>query len=260
MKQSLKSFKLLVLIFSIFAFYSSYVTAFEFDHSHQEFDQILKEYVKDDLVNYKAIRKQPEALNSYIDLLSKVDESIFNKWSKDEQLAYLINLYNAVTIELVADNYPVKSIKDIDKEGEGPWKLKVVNLFSEKISLDSLEHEIIRKDYNEPRIHFALVCAAIGCPKIPNKSFIASKLDQQLDERARLFLSEKDINFIDKDQKVIYLSPIFDWFMDDFKRNSNSVISYIQNYFPRSDIRNIDLSRFKIKYTEYDWGLNDIKS
>jgi len=221
---------------------------------------LLKESVKDGLVNYKAIKKQPEALNSYIDLLSKVDEATFNKWSKDEQLAYLINIYNAVTIKLVADNYPVKSIKDIDKEGEGPWKLKVVNLFSGKISLDSLEHEIIRKDYNEPRIHFALVCAAIGCPKIPNKSFIASKLDQQLDERARLFLSEKDINFIDKDQKVIYLSPIFDWFMDDFKRNSNSVISYIQNYFPRSDIQNIDLSRFKIKYTEYDWGLNDIKS
>ena len=103
-------------------------------------------------------------------------------------------------------------------------------MFGKKISLDHLEHEIIRKNYKEPRIHFALVCAAIGCPKLPNESFIASKLVQQFDERTKLFLSEQDKNAIDNDQKVVYLSSIFNWFASDFENHSGSVIGFVKKY------------------------------
>jgi len=168
------SFKIIYFTFLVLSFNASFVFAVEFDHAYKQYDQLLKSNVKDGLANYKSIKEKPESLNSYLDTLEKVDESSFNTWSEEQRLTYLINLYNAATIKLIVDNYPVKSIKDIHKEGQGPWKLEVVNLFGKKISLDHLEHEIIKQNYNEPRVHFALVCAAVGCPKLPSQSFIPS--------------------------------------------------------------------------------------
>ena len=169
-----------------------------FDHESKEYDKLLQAHVKDGLVNYKAIKADQTALNDYLGELAKVEEATFNSWEEKERLTYLINLYNAATFKLVVDNYPLKSIRDINKQGEGPWKIDVVNLFGKKISLDHLEHEIIRKNYNEPRIHFALVCAAIGCPKLPSWAFTPSKLEDQLAARTRLYLTDKTINNLDE--------------------------------------------------------------
>ena len=250
------SIKILFLISAIFLFNNSNILADSFDHDHKNYAQILKSNVKDGLVNYKAIKENPAGLNSYINSLVTVDESTFNKWSEEQTLTYLINLYNAATIKLVVDNYPVKSIKDINKEGQGPWKLKVVNLFGKKISLDHLEHEIIRQNYNEPRVHFALVCAAVGCPKLPSQSFMPSKLEEQFAERTRLFLSEKDKNFIDENQKTVYLSSIFDWFAQDFNKTHGSVLGFVKEYLPAEEAKKIN-SDYSLKFTEYDWNLNE---
>jgi len=250
------SFKLLILLSAILFFNNSNTFAGSFDHDHKDYNQLLKNNVKDGLANYKSIKEKPESLNSYLDTLEKVDEPTFNKWLEKERLSYLINLYNAATIKLIVDNYPVKSIKDINKEGQGPWKLEVVNLFGKKISLDHLEHEIIRKNYNEPRVHFALVCAAVGCPKLPSQSFISSKLEEQLAERTRLFLSEKDKNFIDENQKTVYLSSIFDWFASDFNKTHGSVLGFVKEYLPSEEAKKIN-SDYSLKFTEYDWNLNE---
>jgi len=250
------SIKILLIISAIFLFNNSNTFAGSFDHDYKDYDLLLKSNVKDGLANYKSIKEKPESLNSYLDTLEKVDEPSFNTWSEKQKLTYLINLYNAATIKLVVDNYPVKSIKDIDKEGQGPWKLEVVNLFGKKISLDHLEHEIIRQNYNEPRVHFALVCAAVGCPKLPSQLFIPSKLDEQLANRTRLFLLEKDKNFIDEREKTVYLSSIFDWFASDFNKTYGSVLGFVKEYLPAEEAKKIN-SDYSLKFTEYDWNLNE---
>jgi len=250
------SFKILFLTLLVLSFNASFVFAVEFDHAYKQYDQLLKSNVREGLVDYKSIKKQSVSLNNYIDSLAKVNESTFNKWQAEQRLTYLINLYNAATIKLVVDNYPVKSIKDINKEGQGPWKLEVVNLFGEKISLDHLEHEIIRQNYNEPRVHFALVCAAVGCPKLPSQTFIPSKLEEQLAERTRLFLLEKDNNYIDEKEKTVYLSSIFDWFAQDFNKTHRSVLGFVKEYLPAEEAKKIN-SDYSLKFTEYDWNLNE---
>ena len=250
------SFKILFFIFLVLSFNASFVFAVDFDHAYKRYDQLLKNNVKDGLVNYKAIKSDSTALNKYLENLAKVDEPTFNKWPEKERLTYLINLYNATTIKLIVDNYPVKSIRDINKAGEGPWKLKVVNLFGKNISLDALEHEVIRGKYDEPRVHFALVCAAVGCPKLPSQSFIPSKLEEQLAERTRLFLSEKDKNYIDENQKTVYLSSIFDWFAQDFNKTHGSVLGFVKEYLPAEEAKKIN-SDYSLKFTEYDWNLNE---
>ena len=188
--------------------------------------------------------------------MAKVDEASFSNWPEKQRLTYLINLYNAATIKLITDNYPVKSIRDINKEGQGPWELEVVNLFGKKSSLNSLEHEIIRKNYNEPRVHFALVCAALGCPKLPGEAFTFPKLEEQLAERTKLYLSDKNINYIDENNKVVYLSSIFNWFAGDFIKTNGSVSAFVKEYLPADESKIINLD-YSLKFTEYDWKLND---
>jgi len=250
------SFKIIFFIFLVLSFNAFFVFALEFDHAYKQYDQLLKSNVKDGLTNYKSIKEKPESLNSYIDTLEKVDEPSFNTWSENQRLTYFINLYNAATIKLIVDNYPVKSIKDINKEGQGPWKLEVINLFGKNISLDALEHEIIKQNYNEPRVHFALVCAAVGCPKLPNEPFVASTLNQQLDNRTKLFLSEKDKDYIDENQKTVYLSSIFDWFAQDFNKTHGSVLGFVKEYLPAEEAKKIN-SDYSLKFSEYDWNLNE---
>jgi hypothetical protein len=256
MKVISTSIKILFLISAILSINISNIFAGSFDHNHKDYDQLLQSNVKNGLLNYKAIKERPKGLHSYLDSLAKVEESTFNKWSEKERLTYLINLYNAATIKLIVDNYPIKSIRDINKEGQGPWKLEVVHLFRKKITLDHLEHEIIRKNYNEPRIHFALVCAAIGCPKLPSQSFMSSKLEEQLASRTRLYLLDKDINFIDENNKTIYLSSIFTWFAEDFNKTHGSILEFVKEYLPAEEANKVN-SDYSLKFTEYDWTLND---
>ena len=252
----MKLLKVFIVIIAILYLGVPNSAAEEFDHSHKNYDQLLQDQVKDGLVNYKAIKVDPEVLNGYLDTLGKVEKATFNAWPEKERLTYLINLYNAATIKLIVDNYPVKSIRDINKEGAGPWKLNVVNLFGKKISLDALEHDIIRKNYNEPRIHFALVCAALGCPKLPNWAFVSLKLEQQLEARTKLYLADKSINYIDEGNKTIYLSSIFNWFAGDFKKTHSTVLDFVKQYLPADEANKLN-PNFRVNYTEYDWNLND---
>jgi len=239
----------------LFALFIAPAAARAFDHEHTDFTSVLGAVVSDKRIDYAALKKDPVGLDAYLKTLAAVSESGFQSWSKDEQLAYLINLYNAATIKLVVDHYPVKSIKDIGGLFSGPWKQEVVDLFGEKVTLDHIEHGIVRVNYTEPRAHFGLVCASIGCPPLRAGAFSATKLGAQLDEQGRVFFAEKTKNRVEGG--VLYLSPIFDWFAGDFTKKGGTIEAFVAPYFSDEvDRRAVAAGGLKVKFTDYDWSLN----
>jgi len=227
-----------------------------FDHTHAALDGILGKYVKSSGVDYAGLKKDTTPLTGYLDSVAAVPEATFKQWSKEEQMAFLINLYNAATLKLVVDHYPVKSIKDIGSVFKGPWKQPVVRMFGKTETLDHVEHDLLRPNYNDPRIHFAINCASIGCPALRSEAFQAAKLDAQLDEQTRLFLHDRSKNRVDAKAKVLYLSSIFDWFKADFVKKSGSVEKFIAPYLDASDRSVVEQGGLKIKNTDYSWSLN----
>lgn len=245
----------ILAIFLLISFVFNYEISFSsdkfFDHSYSNYGTVLSKNVSNGSVNYQNIKNNISKLDQFLSEASQVDKSVYGSWSEEEKLAFLINLYNAQTLKLITDNYPIISIKDIGK----PWDIDIVNLFGSKTSLNHLEHEVIRKEFNEPRIHFALVCAAKGCPILLNKPYLGSKLKKQLETSTTNFLKDSEKNYIDEDSKTLNLSPIFDWFNKDFAKKSGSVAKFLKPYFPEDAA----IENYQIKYTNYDWSLNDSK-
>lgn len=217
------------------------VSAQAFDHTHASFDVLLKKHVSKGLVDYVGLKKDAAALNGYIQSLETVPKSEFKAWTRDERLSFLINLYNAVTLKVILTNHPLKSIKNING-GSGPWQDALVPLLGKTTTLDALENEVIRPEFKEPRIHFALVCAAIGCPPLRAGAFTATALDAQLTEQTKTFLSQSEKNR--RDGSTLYLSPIFDWYGKDFP---GGPAQWVAPWLGDGS---------SIKFTEYDWSLN----
>jgi hypothetical protein len=232
----------------------------EFDHTHALFGQVLKRFVKDGRVDYTALKAAPQLLNSYLDRLAAVSPGDFKKWPEPQQLAFLINLYNATTLRLIIEHYPIKSIKKVGGLFSGPWDQEIVRLFGKPATLEHVEHEILRRNYREPRIHFALVCAAVGCPNLKAEPYVAARLDQQLDAQGTEFLGASQKNRVEIKTRTVYLSPIFKWFAEDFEAKSGSVLKFVQPYFPEEVRLELAKGGFRIRYTDYDWSLNDIAS
>jgi len=230
------------------------------DHSHQLFGQVLDQFVRGGLVDYAKLQADSKDLDRYLDELAPVPESEFEKWEQQKQLAFLINLYNAQTLKLVIEHYPVKSIKDIGNILKGPWDQRVVRLWGETVTLNTLEHEILRKDYDEPRIHFALVCAAHGCPPLRKEPYVAERLNSQLEDQGRAFFLDATKNRLNADEGVLYLSSIFKWFKSDFTKKGGSLQAFVEVYFPPEVSQALEREKFKVKFTRYDWSLNEVKS
>ncbi len=226
-----------------------------FDNSHGAYGEVLSLYVRDGLVDYRGLKSDPGGLEAYLESTAKVTRKDFESWPEDEQLAFLINIYNARTLELIVDNYPVKSIRDIGSSGKGPWDEPVVKLFGETITLNALENWMIRRNYKDPRIHFALVCAAVGCPPLLGEPYLGGSLDNQLEARTKKFLSDPGKNSIDRENKILRLSPIFEWYAEDFKAEAGSVPGYLKKYYGNEPFKG-----YIIVYTDYDWSLNDISA
>ncbi|MGH7819703.1 MAG: DUF547 domain-containing protein, partial [Candidatus Binatia bacterium] len=180
-----------------------------FDRAHSTYAAVLARFVRDGLVDYAGLRASPGDLDRYLDSAAGVGEADFRRWPRAERIAFLVNLYNAQTLRLVLDHYPVDGIRDIGGWFRGPWRQPVVRLFGRTISLDDVEHGILRKEYDEPRIHFALVCAALGCPPLRAEPYVGERLDAQLDDQGRRFLAERAKNRFDAAEGVLHLSPIF---------------------------------------------------
>ena len=231
--------------------------AAEFDHSHAALDRVLKARVKNERVDYAGLKADSKDLDVWLKSAGTVTEAEFNRWSQSQQLAFLINLYNAATLRLILDHYPLKSIKDIGSVFKGPWKQEVVPLFGKTVTLDYLEHGILRKKYHEPRVHFAIVCAAKGCPPLRAEPFVPDKLNEQLDDQGRIFMGGKERNRFDARASTLYLSPIFKWFSEDFETKSGSVVKFVTPFFPADVRKQIESAKsVNIRYTEYDWSLN----
>ena len=224
--------------------------------SHKPFDELLQKYVDENgLVNYKGLSSERPKLRSYLTSLEKNEPS--DGWTDDEQLTYWINAYNAFTLELILEHYPVKSIKDIGSKVKipfvnTPWDIKFINIGDEEYDLNNIEHGIIRKKFDEPRIHFALVCAAISCPKLQNTAYLPETLDSQLTKAAKDFMGDPSKNEIKSSSKA-NLSKLFSWYGGDFTRKM-SLVDYINQY---SETK-LD-KRARLNYMEYDWALNEQK-
>ncbi len=226
-----------------------------FDSSHALWNKTLKRHVKDGLVDYKGLKRNSIDLEIYLKSISQSPRSEFDLWSSDEQLAFLINLYNAATIQLIVDAYPVKSIKDIGFLPHAAWRQEMIHLWEEKISLNHLEHDIILpRARHLPAVHFALVCAANGCPQLRSEAYTGSLLKTQLEHQGQVFLGNTSKNRISKLEQILYLSPIFEWYAEDFERVSGSVKNYLTKH--AAHIFQKNLSGYKIHYTRYDWSLN----
>ncbi|WP_198330601.1 DUF547 domain-containing protein [Psychrobacter cibarius] len=241
------------------------------DFNHSTWDSLLNKNVtmtnggKASVVNYNGMKADQSKLDSYMAATGKISQSEFNAWSKDEQLAFLINVYNAGTVELVLTKYPnIKSIKDIGGIFGSPWKQDFVTLLGKKRSLDDIEHNLIRgsKRYNEPRIHFAVNCASIGCPALLNDAFTGSKLDKQLEQVTSKFLADSSRNRLKGN--TLEISPIFKWYKEDFETNwrvTNDLEGFLARYssslgLNKSQTTELKAGKMKIGYTDYNWSLN----
>ncbi len=226
--------------------------------SHSRFDGLLKKYVKDARVDYAALKAHPEELDGYLGELAKISPAAFGKLPKSDRLACLLNLYNAATLKMITEHYPLKSIRSIGILPGAAWRDLRVRFSGEIMSLEHLENEIIRAEYREPRIHFALVCAAIGCPPLRSEAYAGARLNRQLDEQARQFMSEPAKNHFDASTRTLHLSPIFKWYEADFTGTAGSLAAYVKPFLPAVQRDALGASqKVAIKFTEYDWALND---
>ncbi|MDX1906719.1 MAG: DUF547 domain-containing protein [Bacteroidia bacterium] len=214
--------------------------------SHAAFDALLKKYVTPaGVVNYKGFIQDKVAFQAYLDLLSQHAPQA--DWSYEHRLSYWINAYNAFTIKLIMDNYPVKSIRDLH-QGK-PWDHKFIKIGTQTYSLNDIEHNILRKQFSEPRIHFAINCASKSCPPLLNQAYTAASVGRQLDRVARTFIRNTRLNTFTA--QAAEVSSIFDWYKDDFTKKG-TLIAYLNKY------ASVQLSADAvITYKSYDWSLNE---
>lgn len=257
----------MIRLFLVSLFFSGSLLAQGFDHSHAAWDALLKKHVvlvsggNASQVRYAEFARDRAALKGYLDALSGVGEAEFRGWSKPQQMAFLVNAYNAFTVELILANYPVKSIKDIGSDlFNNRWKRKFFTLLGRDASLDQIEHEMLRKpgSYDEPRVHFAVNCASIGCPMLREEAYVAVKLDAQLEEQAVRFLSDRSRNRIAGGR--LEVSRLFDWYKEDFAPLERFLARYAAILGgPPAEPKPVAEGSMPVSYLEYEWTLNDAK-
>lgn len=247
------------------------IQAVEFDH--RDWNNLLIENVRVleggriTQVNYEQFSSQREKLKNYLNRLSAIDRREFDSWSADDQLAFLINAYNSWTIELILTRYPdLDSIKELGSFLQSPWKKSFILLLGERRSLDAIEHKLIRGSgrYNDPRIHFAVNCASIGCPALRREAYRGKDLQRQLYEATSLFLQDRSRNRLRG--RALEVSSVFKWYREDFEKGWHSVTSLEQFFTDHAE--NLQLTEaesaqvlagtIKLKFLNYDWKLNDI--
>ena len=231
---------------------------------HSAFDQVLSTYVDSTgLVDYQGL-KSSRALAPYVEMLAGVDPE---RLTADEQIAFWINAYNANTLKLVVDNYPTSSIKKLVPfapfglklfipVANSPFALDFVRVGGKKMSLDNIEHDVLRKRFQEPRIHFALVCAALSCPPLRREAYVGSRLDAQLDDQGRRFLHDPAKNQVPGAPGEARLSKIFDWFGGDFGADRGALQAYLARYFSGDVQARLASGDYVLSFLPYDWSLN----
>ena len=229
-------------------------TTVDGEFSHELFDQVLQRYV--DLqgrVDYAGLKKNPGTLQSYLDSLAVNAPS--DKATFQTGLTFWINAYNALTIKGVLDHYPTTSVRKIKLFG-GFFSRIRFQVGGRSYTLDNIEHDIIRSEFGDPRIHFALVCASLGCPSLENRAFVPETLEERLDNATANFINNPEKVRLDRENRVLYLSQIFEWYAEDFEDTHDSVINFISEYLPEVDAAFLEGKEVQIQYVQYDWSLN----
>lgn len=241
-----------------------------FDHGYAAWDALLKKHVrwlpdgKQSRAHYKGFAADRAALKTVLDTMSAVPKATFDGWSRPQQMAFLINAYNAFTVELILTKYPdLKSIKDLGSLLQSPWKKKFFTLLGEERHLDWIEHEQLRPRYNEPRVHAAVNCASIGCPALRDEAFTAAKLEAQLEDGMRRFMADRTRNRVQGDR--VEVSSIFKWFREDFEKGHGG-FRQLEDVFAKyaelmSDVpakqAALKAKSLRVSHLDYDWSLND---
>lgn len=250
--------------------------------SYERYAVALVSYVNDrGMVNYRGLKANSGDLDAFAASLSLVNPAEFDSWSDQQKIAFWINAYNALTLEAIIRNYPIESSlvrsivypKNSIRQIPGVWDNLRFVVAGREITLNEIEHGALRSRFNEPRIHVALVCAAMSCPPLRNEPYAPENLDRQLDDQARTFLhSLRDLR-IDRGEARVYLSPIFKWFGEDFIKTygtsdkfggksdaERAVLNFISRYVSEADRDFLLHARYKIEYLDYDWSLNEQKT
>jgi hypothetical protein len=252
-----------------------------FDHA--TFDTVLALYVQDGRVDYTALKYGRAALDSYLDQLAVVDADEFAGWPEAEQIAYLINAYNAYVLETVIDHYPIEgsgffkkltspkrfgfpdnSIRHIDGVFDGIRH----QVAGAEMTLDEIAHTALRTKYNEPRVHFGLVNAAVSAPPLREEAYRGDRLSAQLDEQGRRFLNDPRHNRFEVERRRVLLSKIFDWYGEDYEqfaaasgyagdRKTGGILSFVSRYLTTRVVEFLETGEYRVQFESYDWTLND---
>lgn len=261
--------------------WGSAASASEPAFSYADYGAVLKKYVDDrGLVNYRGLKADRRALDAFSASIARLDPKTFAGWSEQDKIAFLINAYNALTLVAIIDHYPIEwsyirsvrfprnSIRQI----AGVWDEIRFPVMGRKMTLDDIEHRELRAKFNEPRIHMALVCAALGCPILRNEPYTGAKLNAQLDDQARKFLKNPKKFRVDRKEGRVYLSSIFKWFGGDFTKrygttkkfkkfggSERAVLNFVSKYLGPEEKQYLQDGTFSIEYLPYDWTLNEQK-
>ncbi len=226
---------------------------------HTLFTAVLKDHVRNGMVNYRTL-KSDKRLDRYCSYLQTVNPGALP--DSKQRLAFWINAYNAFTLKLVVDNYPVSSIRDI-KSGllKSVWDIPFIVINDRTYTLNNIEHDIIRKQFSDPRIHAGLVCAAESCPPLRREAYTGHRLNDQLADQMRRFLSDERKNSFDPGNRIAYLSKIFQWYGKDFGPDKTSVLINVARYAPGPEKNDLlkNASQWNVRYLPYSWKLNRIK-
>jgi hypothetical protein len=248
---------------------------------YEDYDSVLKQFVSEDaFVDYESLKKNRGALNRFAGQLAKVSEKEIEKWSEEAQIAFWINSYNALTLAAIVDHYPIEaslfrsllypsnSIRQID----GVWDELLFVVAGRTLTLDDIEHQILRQAFDEPRIHMALVCAARSCPPLRREPYTSSQLDLQLSDQSKKFLTDSGKFRIERsgEETVVHLSSIFDWFGDDFApiylpesgfsghpEAARAVLNFISTHLSERERLLLKNGKYRVRYYKYDWSLNE---
>ena len=247
--------------------------------SYEPYDSLLRNFVDErGMVYYAGLKRDRTDLDQFVRSLAAVKSETLQAWSREQKLAFWINAYNALTLKAIIDHYPIRpgritrhvypanSIRQIP----GVWSKIQFLVAGRKLTLNQIEHEILRKQFSEPRIHVALVCAAMGCPRLRNKAYRPSRLDQQLVQDTRAFIANRKKVRIDREANVVHLSSIFKWFAEDFtvkytplegfgqrSTSDKSVLNFIAGQIPAPEAIYLRDAQYDVKYLDYDWSLNE---
>jgi hypothetical protein len=256
------------------AFWAGSALSQVFDQEHEIWDGLLKKHVavldagRASQLRYAGMAQDHAALKAYLEKISAVKEAVFDRWSRPQQEAFLINAYNAFTVEKVLSRYPdIKSIWDFGKLFGNPFKDRFFTLLGKKASLDDIEHGLLRRKYREPRVHFALNCASVSCPMLREEAYVGHRLERQLEEQAVRFLSDRSRNRFAPGAReagaeagTLQVSKIFDWYKEDFEPRAAYFARYAK--LLADDARGQKLiaqGKAALDFLDYDWALNDVR-